>query len=376
MKKVFAALLCFALILSGCAKEADNSGTIPPVVPEMTTAQNEVTDMTMTALAAVSVPATTESFCLEDGTELFSYTYQYISLIFPNGSVADKITLDFLNRVDATRAESEQILQSAKTDYTDSDTWIPYFYRVLYSPSRIDHGVLSLTGIQNSYLGGMHGNLSCISVNYDMMTGDVLTFGSIMHPNATKEQFIDLILEKLQAMKDEFYLYDDYEDAARARLSGDENLYEDFYFTKTGLNFYFSPYEIAPYASGTISVELPYSELAGLIYDGYFPEERQVVDGTMRTGTFMDTDMEQFNNMAEVLLADGSDLYVVYPEGTVEDIRISIPGDGMTIPEYTVFAALEMSNKDAVVLNIPAQVASNILVEYQSGGNISTISLT
>ena len=375
MKRIIVFLLCMTLILGGCAKADDNTGTIPPVVPEVMYTQ-EVMEETLTALAAVSVPATTESFCLEDGTELFSYTYQHMTLIFPNANIADKITLDFLNRVDTTRSESELILQSAQNDFTDKDSWIPYFYRVLYSPMRIDHGVLSLFGMQNSYLGGMHGNLSATSVSYDMMTGDVLTFGSIMHPEASKDDFITLVLNKLETMKDTHYLYDEYEEAVYDRFGGDENLYEDFYFTQSGLCFYFSPYEIAPYASGTISVELPYSELAGLIYDGYFPEERQVVEGIMQTGTFMDTDMEQFNNMAEVILADGNDLFVVYPEGTVEDIRVHVPGDGMTMPAYTVFAALEMSNKDAVVLNIPAQTAADVQIGYQSVGKTYTIPLT
>lgn len=375
MKKLSVTLLCLALLLSGCSKDADNTGTIPPAAPDVTTVQEQTPIQTMTALAAVSVPATTESYTLDDGTELFSYTYQYMSLIFPNGSVADKITLDFLNRVDATRAETEQILLAAQSDYTDSSSWIPYFYRVLYSPTRMDHGVLSLFGTQNSYHGGMHGNLSSMSVNYDMLTGDVLTFGSIMHPEATKDDFVKLILENLKALKDTYYLYDDYENAVLTRFGGDENLFEDFYFTQTGLCFFFSPYEIAPYASGVISVEIPYSELAGLIYDGYFPEERQIVDGSMLTGTFIDTDMEQFNNMAEVILADGSELYVVYPKETVEDIRITIPGDGMSIPAYTVFAALAMSNQDAVVINVPAEIAENVEISYQSAGVTTSILL-
>jgi hypothetical protein len=91
-----------------------------------------------------------------------------------------------------------------------------------------------------------------------------------MHPDASKEDFITIILEKLSQIAEESDLFQGYEDGVRSRLGGDENLYEDFYFTSTGLCFYFAPYEIAPYASGIITVEIPYSELTGLIYDGYF----------------------------------------------------------------------------------------------------------
>lgn len=373
MKRILALLLCLGILLCGCAKKEDNTGTIPAVVPDVTQApEAEI----MTALAAVSVPATTENFCLEDGTEIFSYSYQHMSLIFPDGNVANKITLDFLNRVDATRPESETILKAAQANCETTDPWFPYFYRVLYSPVRMDHGVMSLFGTQSSFNGGMHSNISAIAVNYDMMTGDVLTFGSIMHPDAEKESFIQLVLEKLEAVKEDYYLYDDFEIAVRARLGGDENLYEDFFFTQTGLNFFFSPYEIAPYASGIISVEIPYSELPGLIYDGYFPAERQVVNGKMKSGIFMKTDMTRFNNMAEVILSDGKDLRVVYPMGSVEDIRISIAADGMTMPAYTVFAALEMSDKDAVVLNIPDALLEGTTVTYQSGGEEFSIGIS
>ena len=251
----------------------------------------------------------------------------------------------------------------------------PYFYQIIYSPTRIDHGVLSLYGIQNSYSGGMHGSKSCTAANYDLMTGDTLTLGSIMHMDADKEDFIERILKQLDVIAEEYYLYDDYEEGVRNRLDGDENLYEDFYFTTTGLNFFFSPYEIAPYSSGIITVEIPYSDLPGLIYDGYFPAERQLIEGSMRSGSFMDTDMEQFDNMAEVNLVAGEEIIVAYPEGSVEDIRITIPGNGMNMPDYTVFAAFEMSDKDAVVISLPEESMDGILISYYSGSNHETIPL-
>ena len=373
MKKLITISLCFLILLAGCADNTEITGTIPPIIPEEIISTTE--DETMTALAAVTVPANTESYCLEDGTEIFSYTAQHMNLIFPNAAVADKVTLEFLNRVDATKSEADSILSVAQIEYGDTDNWFPYFYRVLYSPTRIDQGVLSLFGTQNSYNGSIHGGLSGISVSYDMATGDVLTLGSIMHQNATKDDFINLVCEKLKDIASVYYLFDDFEIGVHARLGGDENLYEDFYFTKTGLNFYFSPYEIAPYASGIITVEIPYEELAGLIYDGYFPDERESIQGNMKSATFMSTDMTQFNNMAEVMLSNENELYVVYPEGTVEDVTITMPGDGMSIPDYTIFAASEMSDRDAIVLNVPAETIHDIVISYFSNGSTHTLPL-
>lgn len=380
MRKILVLCLCVALLFTGCSSNNETAETDP--VPESAVASTQTLPAAAeeqedaTQLLAVSVPAVSEQFELEDGTELFSYISQHMQLILPDADVADKVILDFLNRVDASQADAERILLAAQEDYASNETWYPYFYHVIYSPTRIDQGVLSLFGTVNSYSGGMHGSKSCVAANYDLMTGDVLTLGSIMHMDATKEDFIEIILEKLADIAEDAYLYDDYEQGVRSRLDGDENLYEDFYFTATGLSFFFSPYEIAPYSSGIISVEISYSELPGLIYDGYFPAERERIQGSMHTGTFTLTDMDQFNNMAEVTLAAGEETVVVYPEGKVEDVRVTIPGDGKNIPEYTVFAAFEMSDKDAVVISLSVETIEGTQITYTTDSKTETIQLS
>ncbi len=389
MRKILILLLCASLLLAGCAADTPPTGTIPPVVPESTPEDTEpvipetepqteeppIAEPESTALLAVSVPALSEQFVLENGTTLFTYTAQHMELILPDEEVADRVILDFLNRVDKARSDSESVLLAAKNAYQPDSNWTPYFYQIIYSPTRIDHGVLSLFGTRSSYSGAVHGNLSCVSANYDLTTGDVLTLGSIMHADCTKDAFISLIIEKLSESAEELQLFPGFEDGVRSRLGGDENLYEDFYFTGTGLSFFFAPYEIAPYSAGVITVEIPYSELPGLIYDGYFPAERELIEGKMLSGSFMDTDMEQFNNMAEVNLATGEEIMVVYPEGRVEDIRINVAGDGKNMPDYTVFAALEMSFRNAVVVSLSEHQMDQISVSYSAEGKTETIPL-
>lgn len=389
MKKLISLVLCAAFLLGGCTADIEPTGTVPPVIPEAApetepapteetappVTESPAVEPESTALLAVSVPAVTEEFNLEDGTTLFTYTAQHMELILPDESVADRVILDFLNRVDKARSDAESILNAAQSDYQPEISWFPYFYQLIYSPTRIDHGVLSLFGTQNSYSGAMHGSLSCVCANYDLATGDVLTLGSIMHENATKDAFITLIIDKLAESADTLGLFSGYEDGVRSRLGGDENLYEDFFFTDSGLSFFFAPYEIAPYSAGVITVEIPYHELPGLLYDGYFPAERELVQGTLHAGTFMQTDMTQFNNMAEVNLTNGEEIMVVYPEGRVEDIRITVDGDGKNMPQYTVFAALEMSARNAVVISLSEDELSKINVSYTAEGNSVSIPL-
>lgn len=366
MKKYLLFFLCSILILSGCGPvQQQDAPTIPASPPTVAAeAQQRPGD---TELYAVSVPATSEVFQADDGTQLYTYTAQHMQLILPNEDAADKIVLDFLNRVDACSLDAQNLLETAEISYDPQEPWYPYFYQILYSPTRIDQGALSLFGSQSSYSGGMHGSVSCVAVNYDITTGDCLTLGSIMHMDADKADFAEKIIEKLREHAEKYGLFEDYEAGVYSRLSGDESLYEDFYFTQTGLCFFFSPYEIAPYASGIISVEIPYSELTGLIYDGYFPAEREQINGVMHVGSFMQTDMEQFNDMAEVTLVTGEEILVAYPEGTVEDIRIVAAANGINRPDYTVFAALRMSDQNAVVLSLAQSDIEMMSLTYWTG---------
>ena len=386
MKKFVALMLCLPLLLIACANKQVTDTTIPPayVEPETqgTTADISISDVPestefeeYTELLAVSIPAVTETFNAEDGTEIFSYTAQHMQLIHPDEELADKVILDFLNRVDSAQLTAKNILSAAQADYTGSENWYPYFYQVIYSPTRIDHGVLSLFGTQNSYGGSHNSRLSCVAANYDLSTGDVLTLGSIMHADATPDDFIAILIDKLNALEEDFSLFEGFEEGVRSRLGGDENLYQDFFFTNTGLSFFFAPYEIAPYASGVITVEIPYEELPGLIYDGYFPAEREFVEGKLCTGNFMETDMVQFQHLADVTLTAGEEIMVVYPDGIVEDVRITIAGNDMNIPEYTAFAALRMSSHNAVVLSLSNELIERVSIHHTVNNTTETIPL-
>lgn len=377
MKKLLVLCICTALLLAGCNVNMEPTIPEPTIAPVPTATETNTHDSVevQTQLLAVSVPSSTEITTLDDGTELFSYTSQYMHFLFPDEEVADKVILDFLNRVDMGRQDADTILEMAKHDYDEKVNWYPYFYQILYSPTRIDYGVLSLFGTQSSYSGGIHGNISCVAANYDLMTGDVLSLGSIMHENADKEDFINIIIDMLEPMAEEYFLYEDYTDGVRNRLDVDENLYEDFYFTNTGLCFFFSPYEIAPYSSGVITVEIPYNALPGLIYDGYFPAEQERTHGNLFTSEVSKINMEQFDNIAEVNLASNESALVAYPNGTIKNVQILVSTDEMSMPEHTVFAAYEMSDKDAVIINVNDSDMEDIQIQYSSDSMLFAVQL-
>lgn len=360
-------IVCLLLTLSGCK----------PLPPEPTQPATENVPNTeyipQSFLTAVSVPAVTESVRAEDGTVIFNYTHQSMSLTLQDPDVADKVIIDFLGRADGMRETAENILTIAKSEYTSSAAnWIPYICSILYEPTRIDAGVLSLNGTIVTFNGSAHPEQASISANYDLLTGDVLTLASILAPEVTSDGFCQLTLDALAEIAEENYLYSDYEDTVRQRFSQDSSTDEAWFFSETGICFYFSPYEIAPYASGIITVEVPYSKLTGILHDEYFPAEQDAVTGTIIGQRLQDANMDNFQSITELVLDEGGEMALLYTQSMVQDVRIDVgtwdPSGDIFTKTYTAFAADSLSVGEAIMVeSLIPDTMPNLRISYQSG---------
>lgn len=383
MTRIFCLLLSIVLILSmlGCRKP--DSATEPENVPsesldttdkdkeqnheneDLQIDQESQSVIMQQPLVAVSVPSITEETCSDDGTRLFQYTYQNMTLVLQDPDVAEKIIIDFLGRIDNTRTTAESTALAAKNAYTSSENWIPYLYHITYSPVRIDSGVLSLFGADVVYNGAFHPERTGISANYDLITGDVLTLASIMNYNASLNMICELVLSGLTEMHESNYLYSNYEETVNQRFSIDASQDESWYFTQTGLCFYFSPYEIAPYSSGIVTVEIPYDKLTGIIRDEYFPPERSNSEGTIQITPFEEANLSEFKEIAEIIENKEGNMYLLHTEKSVQDIRIIVSN---ATSSYTIFAAYGLSPGQAVVIQADANTLPDMILSYKSGG--------
>ncbi len=374
MKKWLCIILSLLLIfLSACVPTGTNNpetteGGIPgdPVVP---TDDVIVFD---NPLVAVSVPTVKETTVHEDGTVLFEYTYQHISLVLDRPAAADKIILDFLNRVDATRQQAKTTGNMAAAVYSGSQNWIPYQHQVIYSPTRIDNSVLSLFGTHVTYSGAIHPDRTCAAASYDLKTGDVLTLASIMHKDASPVSFCELVLESLKQMSEGDYLYENYEKTVQQRFSVDPATDENWYFTQNGLCFYFAPYEIAPYASGVITVEIPYEKLAGLLYEPYLPGPAVEVQGTVSVTPFGQIDLSAFEQIGEIVTSNSGEMYMVYTDGPIRDVRILSTDNTDT---HIIFAAYSLTPGDGIMVQGEKESLENMVLTYKSGGETHSIPL-
>ena len=373
MKKRISILLIACLLLSLCAcrrKAPDLSNTSENNQTNTQSTSVTITTEESTEMVAVSVPAVTENVTADDGTVLFQYTYQNMSLVLNKPQVADKVILDFLNRVDETRSTATATADMAKSAYNGSQDWIPYLYPVTYSPTRIDHKGVSLFGNNVVFSGYGHPERTCVSATYDLLTGDVLTLASIMAQDANNEQFYQLVLKSLSEMAEGDYLYENYKDIVKTRFDHDASQDEAWYFSQTGLVFYFAPYEIAPYSSGVVTVEIPYEKLSNLLHPDYLPQKRAITSGTPTVSDFDKVDLQSLEHVAELVANKDGKMYMVQSSGHIQDVRILVSD---TAASYTSFAAYNLSPGNGIMIQADDSLLNLMKLSYKSNNeNIVT----
>ena len=358
MKRIFPILLSLSLLLAACgsapAISTEPTETSPTTQPSESQVQTQQMDMT-----AVALPATVETLSDTNGNEIFSYTYQSMSLVVADPDVADKIILDFFSRQDQHRTSAEAIHTLATENYTEGD-WVPYLFSALYNPMRVDENVLSLAGTTVSWSGGNHPNYNCVYANYDMVTGDVMTLGSILTHKDKAAELCDLVIDAIAEVQEQYSIWSDYDKIIRNRFASDISYDSAWFFDTNGLCFRFTPYEIAPYSSGIITVTIPYSKLTGIIEDAYFPVEQQVVQAEPKASLMSQTNAEDFSQIAELVLDENGTMVLLYTDTLLYNVRIKVTGS----PDYTAFSAAALTPGDAIM--VQGDFDSNTLIlEYR-----------
>ena len=231
MKRYISILLtiCLTITLFGCSQESEK--VVPETTEDMpgTTLTTDVTEQVLSEpvnldgpMTAVSLAAEETTVVAEDGTPIFQYTRQNIALTLSAQATADRVILDFLNRADAVNATADTMISTAESDYANNPSgWIPYFCQSLYDPTRIDRGVLSLFGKVVTFTGGFHPEITCVSANYDLLTGDVLTLGSILTGEDAIDDICELVISQLNEIAEEKYIRSGFESDVRTRFAAE-----------------------------------------------------------------------------------------------------------------------------------------------------------
>ncbi len=149
----------------------------------------------------------------------------------------------------------------ADTDYTSEfpPDWVFSFetdFRVTFNSKDFISVVLDYY----EFTGGAHGNYYSIGYNIRTSDGKVFGISDILKPNSL-QALNEFCAEEIMNMFDANSLNE-------AGLFEDElNISEDqdFYIIPNALVIQFDPYEVAPYAMGSIDVELEFSKIKNII---------------------------------------------------------------------------------------------------------------
>lgn len=180
---------------------------------------------------------------------LASVTYPIISLEencakdYPK--LADAMTTFSDARKNALLTEYNDLIETAQDEaLTSRENFAGLTTKETVSVRRSDSRVTSLLLDGYSYVGGAHGNSYYTSVNYDTQTGKELELTDII---SDTEQLPALVQEQLYTNYDPS---DFYENLDLKEYFADENSSITWTLDYNGITFFFSPYEIAPYATG------------------------------------------------------------------------------------------------------------------------------
>ena len=381
MKRILCIFLaiCLLLCVVGCKKSDANDPAVNPDNSQTddTLNQQETPEFKQKPMVAVSVPTVTEASYDANNNPIFHYTYQKMNLILPEPEIAESVMLDFLNRVDSTRQTYEELLSDAQNAVENGMPSGPYVYRITYSPTRIDQGVLSFLCSNTTFTGGAHSGTVYSTLNYDLTIGEPIRLDRILSSSTQNDVLIQLIIDALSQIKEDASIFEEYEDIVRDQFKYGFSSCNTWYFSTEGLCFSFSPYEIAPRSSGLVIAQIPYSKLAGIIQDPYFPAEKDVVQGELSAELFTAADLENYTQFSEVVIQRNAEKVLLHTEQTVYDVKIDMGtwgyGGAEFISSCTVFAAAHLTPGDAVVIetDIP-DTEPGLRITYRSADKIVT----
>ncbi len=327
-------------------------------------------------LSSLSTPIVQEAFYAEDGTLILTYTYQNIFPIHQDVAVAEAVNLAMLNDLDRS-TDLQQVLQQARDDYAASPTrWQPYQCQVLFDTLRLDQNVLSIFGDVTHTT--KETSSSPISATYSLIDGRKLSFKDVQSDGYSYYALFKLIDAALKQTVSADQLLSEYKMTIQEQLSSDSS---NWYLSETGLCFYYSPYEVAAKAAGTIVVEIPYSELAGILKDDFFPAEEYITGGSLHVQPFSQANIFAFQNFAEIIQDSDGEEVLLYTDGTITDLRFEVGSwntdDMQFVPAATIFACDGIWESSAVLLQIQFPDAMpSLRVSYSCDGTSYTKYLT
>ena len=290
MKKTVVLLLAVTLLLSGCQFSGqDISGESgsgdqgdPSVVKESSEndpAGDDAPKLSETSLPLISIESINVQRYTEDGETLLVEITRDNMTLSGDGyeKAADAVRKQFYRSEEDLSEQADDLAEMAMDQYMatkDQNAWFsPYGSRTSYEVTRLDANVLSVKGNSYDYEGGAHGYGAEWGTTIDLKSGAELALSQLAEDApGFINKVLEIVLEDLSGRQEEEELFDAYESYV------EQNIEEtSWYLDMTGIVLVYTPYEIGPYASGSIAVRVPYGEVAECMKAEYLPAQENYI---------------------------------------------------------------------------------------------------
>lgn len=199
--------------------------------------------------------------CEGEESDCLFYQMNYIEITNEDFQyINDSIQVILIGKSNDYESVGDELLKDYQ-EYLQEDAYaMPWESSSDVSVDLNQSGIFAVTCSEYSYMGGAHGMSVVNSMIFDLENKKVLKFYDFVNESDSSA---------LKALAEKYFRLDN-ELAADADLNEigyfwDTNgkLYfnDNFTITKKGLMMTYNPYEIAPYAAGMPSFEIPYEDL-------------------------------------------------------------------------------------------------------------------
>lgn len=268
MRRVLTVLLVMSLCLLAACVGRENA----PLPRETLTLPPEEKELPAYQFQTLSAQ---EQFSTDDGTELSQYTYQLLTMAVMNAEdLSPETKKQAETAVETFNARMQELMDTsvswgrelgdmAQYAYDQGSASLSYYDETTAS-GYIGGQIVSVRMDNSSYAGGAHPNTVTSGYVFDLSIGQFIDPAQVADdPAAFQAGAGALLLEQAEAKKENLDGYwPDYGDIIARWNEG------TVLFDEAGMTVVYSPYELGPYAMGSVELFLSYSQLGDLLGEG------------------------------------------------------------------------------------------------------------
>ena len=290
MKKTLVILLAGTLFLSACqfsgqdisyesANGEQGASSVVKESAENDPAEGDASELSASSLPIIRIESANVQRYTEDGETMLVEISRDNIILTGDGyeKAAEAVRKHFYCTEEELSGQADDLAEMAMDQYIatkDQNYWfVSYGSNMTYEVTRLDTNVLSVKINSYDYEGGAHGYGAEWGTTIDLKTGAELALSQLAEDApGFMNKVLEVVLENLIGRQEQDELFDAYESYVEQYIEE-----TGWYLDAAGIVLVYAPYEIGPYASGNITVRVPYEEVAEYMKAEYLPPQENYI---------------------------------------------------------------------------------------------------